>query len=353
MEYLKNWWSSIDRINIILILSLGFTGLILSFSIDENLSINRHSIFFLFSIFLLIALSDLDSKNIRRISLFLFIILLIIILLILFLDYEVKGAKRWFQIFNFTLQPSEIIKPISVILTAWCISKSIEDKKFYLPLLFVFFFLLISLILMQPDLGMTVLLSATFFCQLFVAGLSIFLVIVAFLFILGISIFSYFIFDHVQSRINSFLGGLGGTDTYQIDLSIQAFKNGGLLGKGPGQGILKEKIPDANTDFIFAVAGEELGFIFCLIIIFIILSIIIRSLLKVLQLEDPYKIIAISGLICSFGLQCSINIFSSLGLIPTKGMTLPFVSYGGSSMISISILFGFLLSLTNKKNEEL
>ena len=175
----------------------------------------------------------------------------------------------------------------------------------------------------------------------------------AFLFILGISIFSYFIFDHVQSRINSFLGGLGGTDTYQIDLSIQAFKNGGLLGKGPGQGILKEKIPDANTDFIFAVAGEELGFIFCLIIIFIILSIIIRSLLKVLQLEDPYKIIAISGLICSFGLQCLINIFSSLGLIPTKGMTLPFVSYGGSSMISIAILFGFLLSLTNKKNEEL
>jgi cell division protein FtsW len=238
-------------------------------------------------------------------------------------------------------------------LTAWCISKSIEDKKFYLPLLFVFFFLLLSLILMQPDLGMTVLLSATFFCQLFVAGLSIFLVIVAFLFILGISIFSYFIFDHVQSRINSFLGGLGGTDTYQIDLSIQAFKNGGLLGKGPGQGILKEKIPDANTDFIFAVAGEELGFIFCLIIIFIILSIIIRSLLKVLQLEDPYKIIAISGLICSFGLQCLINIFSSLGLIPTKGMTLPFVSYGGSSMISIAILFGFLLSLTNKKNEEL
>ena len=299
MEYLKNWWSSIDRINIILILSLGFTGLILSFSIDENLSINRHSIFFLFSVFLLIALSDLDSKNIRRISLFLFIILLIIILLILFLDYEVKGAKRWFQIFNFTLQPSEIIKPIFVILTAWCISKSIEDKKFYLPLLFVFFFLLLSLILMQPDLGMTVLLSATFFCQLFVAGLSIFLVIAAFIFILGISIFSYFIFDHVQSRINSFLGGLGGTDTYQIDLSIQAFKNGGLFGKGPGQGILKEKIPDANTDFIFAVAGEELGFIFCLIIIFIILSIIIRSLLKVLQLEDPYKIIAISGLILS------------------------------------------------------
>jgi len=353
IEYFKNWWVSIDRINIILILSLGITGVILSFSIDEYFSINRHSIFFIFSVLLLFIFSSLNNKNVRRISLFAFIILLLIIMLILFLDYEVKGAKRWFQIFNFTIQPSEIIKPIFVILTAWCISKSIEDKKFYLAILFLFFFFLLALILMQPDLGMSVLLSATFFCQLFVAGLSIFLIIVALLFIVGISIFSYFIFDHVQSRINSFLGGLGGTDTYQIDLSIKAFMNGGLFGKGPGQGILKEKIPDANTDFIFAVAGEELGFIFCLIMIFIILSIIIRSLLKVLKLEDPYKIIAISGLICSFGLQCLINIFSSLGLIPTKGMTLPFVSYGGSSMISIAILFGFILSLTNKKNEEL
>ena len=353
MNFLINWWNSNDRINIVLILSLGLTGLILSFSIDENFSMNKHTIFFTISIILLFFLSILDNKNIRRISLFSFIFLLFLMTLILLLDYEVKGAKRWFQIFNFTLQPSEVIKPIFVILTAWCISKSIEDKKFYLPLLFIFFFILLILILMQPDLGMTVLVSTTFFCQLFVAGLSIILVFIALIFILGISIFSYFIFDHVQSRINSFLGGLGGSDTYQIDLSLQAFKNGGLFGKGPGQGILKERIPDANTDFIFAVAGEELGFIFCLIIIIIILSIIVRTLLNVLKLDDPYKIIAISGLICSFGLQCLINIFSALGLIPTKGMTLPFVSYGGSSMISIAILFGFLLSLTNKKNDNI
>ena len=353
MKYFFNWWNSIDRVNVILILSLGFTGLILSFSVDEYFSVNRHTIFFIFSTFLLFILADLNNKNIRRISLLSFSILLLLMILIFFLDYEVKGAKRWIQIFNFTLQPSEIIKPIFIILTSWCICKSMEDKKFYLPVLFFFFFILLALILMQPDLGMTVLVSATFFCQLFIAGLSILLVIIALFFLLGISIFSYFVFDHVESRINSFLGGLGGSDTYQISLSLKAFMNGGLLGKGPGQGILKEKIPDANTDFIFAVAGEELGFIFCLIIIFIILSIIVRTLLNVLKLEDPYKIIAISGLICSIGLQSLINIFSSLGLIPTKGMTLPFVSYGGSSMISIAILFGFLLSLTNKKNENI
>ncbi len=353
MNYLINWWASVDRINFILILSLGFTGLILSFSIDENFSINRHTIFFIISLGMLFFLANLDNKNIRRLSLFGFIILFFLMIFVLLLDFEIKGAKRWIQIFNFTLQPSELIKPIFIILTAWCISKSIEDKKFYLTFLFIFFFLLLGLILMQPDLGMTVLVSATFFCQLFVAGLSIFLVLIAFIFILGISIFSYLIFDHVQHRINSFLGGLGGSDTYQIDLSLKAFQKGGLFGKGPGQGILKEKIPDANTDFIFAVAGEELGFIFCLIIIIIILSIIVRTLLQVLKVEDPYKIIAISGLISSFGLQCLINIFSSVGLIPTKGMTLPFVSYGGSSMISIALLFGFLLSLTNKKNENL
>ena len=353
MKYLRNWWSSVDRLNFILIISLGLTGLILSFSIDEFFSMNKHTIFFVLSLIFLFILSQFNNKNIRRVSLFAFMLLIILMIIIFFLDYEVKGAKRWIQILNFTLQPSEIIKPVFVILSAWCISKSIEDKKFYLPILFIFFFLLLILIIMQPDLGMTVLISSTFFCQLFVAGLSLFLVFLAFLFIVFISIFSYFIFDHVQSRINSFLGGISGSDTYQIDLSIKAFQNGGLLGKGPGQGILKERIPDANTDFIFAVAGEELGLIFCLVIILIILSIIVRTLINVLKVEDTYKIIAISGLICSFGLQCLINIFSSLGLIPTKGMTLPFVSYGGSSMISVSILFGFLLSLTNKKNENL
>jgi cell division protein FtsW len=175
------------------------------------------------------------------------------------------------------------------------------------------------------------------------------LVVYGLVLILSLSVLSYFFLDHVKNRIDSFLGN---ADTYQIDLSLMAFKSGGIFGKGPGQGDLKEKIPDANTDFIFAVAGEELGLIFCLIILIIILSIVIKTLLKVLKIINPYKIIAISGLTCSFGLQSLINILSSLGMIPTKGMTLPFVSYGGSSMLATSILFGFLLSLTNINNEE-
>ena len=350
MKNIQNWWTNIDKFNLIFILTLGCTGLILSLSTNESFFANRHFIFFTLSFIILIILSNFDDKNIKRLSLFGFIIFLILMIVIIFLDYEVKGAKRWIQIFNFTLQPSEIIKPMFVILTALCVSKSINGYKFYLTTLILSFLLVITLIIMQPDLGMSILISATFFCQLFIAGLSIYFVIIALFFIIIFSVFAYFVFDHVQSRINSFLGGVGGTDTHQIDLSLLAFKSGGIFGKGPGQGILKEKIPDANTDFIFAVAGEELGFIFCLIIIIIILLIIVRTLLNVLKNKNPYKIIAISGLICLFGLQSLINIFSSLGLIPTKGMTLPFVSYGGSSMISVALLFGFLLSLTNKKN---
>ena len=349
MKKIENWWQSVDRLNFIYILSLGVTGVILSFSVNEKFYlINRHSIFFIIGLLLLIFLSQLDDKNIRRISLFGFIFLILLIVLILLMDFEVKGAKRWIKIFKFTLQPSEIIKPFFVILSAWSISQTIIGKKYYLSISFLLFSILIGAILLQPDLGMTILISATFFCQLFVAGLPIYLVAVAFTFLITIGIGSFFIFDHVKERIFSFLGG---ADTYQIDLSIMAFKSGGIFGKGPGQGDLKEKIPDANTDFIFAVAGEELGLIFCLIILVIILSIIIKTLFNVLKIQDPYKMIAISGLICSFGLQSLINIFSSLGIIPTKGMTLPFVSYGGSSMIAISILFGFLLSLTNKNNE--
>ena len=351
MKIIENWWLSIDRLNFIFILALGITGVILSFSVNnENIYyINRHSIFFILGIIILVIFSKTEEKNIRRISLLNFLVLLIFLMVVLFLDNEIKGAKRWIKIFNFTLQPAEIIKPFFIILTAWCIAQTINGKKNYIFILFIFFIILIFLVLLQPDLGMTLLIATTFFCQLFVAGLSLFLVFISISILLIISISSYFIFDHVQRRISSFLDS--GSDTFQIDLSIQAFKSGNLFGKGPGQGILKEKIPDANTDFIFAVAGEELGLIFCLLIIFIILAIIIRTLINVLKIQEPYKMIAITGLICSFGLQSFINIFSSLGIIPTKGMTLPFVSYGGSSMISVSLLFGFLLSLTNKNND--
>jgi cell division protein FtsW len=347
---IKIFWNSIDRLNFILIFILGLLGVLLSFTVNQNLLfINRHTVFFILGMLIILFLSQQNNKNIRRIALFGFIILIILLLSLYFFEYEVKGSKRWLRIFSFSFQPSEVVKPFFIILTSWGISQSIKGKKYFLLVTFVSFLALILLVLLQPDLGMTILIASTFFCQLFIAGLPMMLVLYGLALILFLSVLSYFFLDHVKSRIDSFLGN---ADTYQIDLSLSAFKSGGIFGKGPGQGDLKEKIPDANTDFIFAVAGEELGLIFCLIILIIILSIVIKTLLKVLKVDNPYKIIAISGLICSFGLQSLINIFSALGMIPTKGMTLPFVSYGGSSMLATSILFGFLLSLTNINNEE-
>ena len=347
---IKIFWNSIDRLNFILIFILGLLGVLLSFTVNQNfIFINRHTVFFILGILIILFLSQQNNKNIRRIALFGFITLIILLLSLYFFEYEVKGSKRWLRILSFSFQPSEVVKPFFIILTSWGISQSIKGKKYFLLLTFVSFLALILLVLLQPDLGMTILIASTFFCQLFIAGLPMMLVLYGLALILSLSVISYFFLDHVKNRIDSFLGN---ADTYQIDLSLRAFKSGGIFGKGPGQGDLKEKIPDANTDFIFAVAGEELGLIFCLIILIIILSIVVKTLIKVLKVDNPYKIIAISGLICSFGLQSLINIFSALGMIPTKGMTLPFVSYGGSSMLATSILFGFLLSLTNINNEE-
>lgn len=347
---IKTFWNSIDRLNFILIFILGLLGVLLSFTVNQSfLFINRHTVFFILGMLIILFLSQQNNKNIRRIALFGFIILIILLLSLYFFEYEVKGSKRWLRILSFSFQPSEVVKPFFIILTSWGISQSVKGKKYFLLVTFVSFLTLILLVLLQPDLGMTILIASTFFCQLFIAGLPMMLVLYGLALILSLSVLSYFFLDHVKNRIDSFLGN---ADTYQIDLSLRAFKSGGIFGKGPGQGDLKEKIPDANTDFIFAVAGEELGLIFCLIILIIILSIVIKTLLKVLKIDNPYKIIAISGLICSFGLQSLINIFSALGMIPTKGMTLPFVSYGGSSILATSILFGFLLSLTNINNEE-
>jgi len=274
----------------------------------------------------------------------------IMLVTILLLEYEIKGSKRWLKIAGISIQPSEFIKPFFLILSAWFLSKGIEGRKTYLNILFLSFFILAGLIILQPDFGMTFLFAASFFCQLFIAGLSVFLVVIAFFMLMALSVTSYYVFDHVQKRIIAFFDP--SVDTYQVDLSLKAFQTGGFFGKGPGQGILKEKIPDANTDFIFAVAGEELGFIFCSLIVLLIFILVFRFLFQLLKYKEPYVIIAIVGLTCSYGLQSFINIFSALALIPTTGMTLPLISYGGSSMISSAILFGFLLSLTKKKNEK-
>ena len=260
---LKNWWREIDKINFILISTLLIVGIILSFSLNDSFLIfNKHLIFALIAFLIMIYISSLDSKILRRLSFFSIILFLVILIVILFIDYEIKGSKRWLKIFGFSLQPSEFIKPFYIIVSSWFIVQGINGRNSYLFLLVVSFIIITGLIILQPDFGMTFLIFLTFFCQLFIAGLSLYLVFLALFSILILSFTSYLIFDHVQKRVNSFIAP--SSDFDQINLSIRAFKSGGLFGKGPGQGTLKENLPDANTDFIFAVAGEELGFYFLL-----------------------------------------------------------------------------------------
>ena len=350
---IKNWWRNIDQFNFLVIIILLIIGIFLSFSINDSVFVQRHLLYVFFSIIIFIYLSFLQPKTIRRLALVGLLTSSFLMLVILLMNYEINGAKRWIKLWNLSLQPSEFLKPCFLVVSAWFLSKGIEGQKLALYIVFISFLFLAILLILQPDLGMTMLFAATFFCQLFIAGLSLTLIFVAIILFILLSIFSYFTFDHVSIRVDTWVKQFFDPDPYsQISISLNSFKSGGWFGKGPGQGELKEKLPEAHTDFIFAVAGEEFGFIVCSIIVLLFLIIIIRTLLKLLKIDNPYIIIAIVGLICSFGLQALINIFSSLDLIPTKGMTLPFISYGGSSMLSTAILVGFLLSLTKKRNNE-
>ena len=347
-----NWWKQIDKLIFFLSIILICIGIILSLTgiteirkFESTYFIKRHLIFAFVSIIIIVFISFQNNKLIRRVSIIGLSISLILMCLLFFIGYEINGSKRWFPVFGFTIQPSEFLKPFFVVASAWFLTKGLEGKRYGFTIVFFLFVFSSCLLFFQPDFGMTILFMLVFFGQLFVAGLSIIFVIGLVILLLAVAIFSYHAIENVKRRIDIFVDPSSG-DSYQIDLSLEAFKSGGLTGKGLGQGILKGKIPDAHTDFIFSVAGEELGYIFCSILIFIFLTIIIRSLLLILKKREVYSLILVVGLVSIFGLQALINISSAIGASPTKGMTLPLISYGGSSMISSSIIIGMLLGHT-------
>ena len=348
----SNWWKEVDQVIYISSIILILIGIILSLTgtteirkLDYTFFIRRQVVFAILSIFLITFLSFQNQKFIRRISALGLIASLLLMCLIFILGYEINGSKRWLPIYGFSIQPSEFLKPFFVVISAWFLTKKLEGRDIGLKIIFILFIFSSCLLILQPDFGMTMLFMAVFFAQLFIAGLSMMLVFVLLLILILVGLLSYYYIDNVRRRIDIFFDPSSG-DTYQIDQSIKAFKSGGIFGKGLGQGTLKEYIPDAHTDFIFSIAGEELGYIFCSLIIIIFLLIIIRGLLSVLKKRELYSLIVVVGLLSIFGLQAFINIASSIGASPTKGMTLPLISYGGSSMISSSILIGVLLSHT-------
>ena len=357
----STWWWTIDRWFLAAFLSLIGLGIVLSFAaspaVAERIGLDsfhfatRQIIFTVPALGVMLAVSFMDARQIRRMSLVVLCIMLLLMVAVLYVGVEVKGARRWVSLAGLSIQPSEFLKPAFVVICAWLFSEHKRQPE--IPgnvLAIILLGLVLSLLVAQPDLGQTMLVTGTWGVMFFMAGLSwLWIVALGGLGVGGIFA-AYSVFPHVAARIDKFLTGEG--DTFQVDMGREALINGGWFGVGPGEGTIKRVIPDSHADFVFAVAGEEFGLIMCFFIMAIFAFIVLRGLNKALKEHDDFTRYAIGGLVTGFGLQSMINMCVNLQLMPAKGMTLPFISYGGSSQIAIAISMGMVLALTRRKPEK-
>ena len=355
----SDWWWTVDRWTLLAVALLIATGTLLTLAaspaVAERLQLQsqhfvlRQAVFLPLAIAVIFIVSLMSPRGVRRISVVGFAISLLLVLATLFLGPEIKGASRWLQFASLSIQPSEFIKPCFAVVAAWLLSE--QRRREGMPgglICCALFALVAGLLVMQPDFGMTAVVVVVWFGQCFIAGLSMAWIIVLAGLGLTAAILAYATIPHVASRIDRFLDPASG-DSYQIDRAMDAFGQGGLLGRGPGEGMIKRVLPDAHTDFVFSVAGEEFGLIACLIIIALFGFITLRGFARLLREEDLFVLLAAAGLLTQFGLQAVINIGVNVNLLPTKGMTLPFISYGGSSMLALALAMGMVLSLTRRR----
>lgn len=302
------------------------------------------------ALFLMVAGSMLSPIQIRKLCLLLFIGAMGLLIATPFIGFEIKGAKRWVQIMGVSIQISELIKPCFCVIASWLMTKQFHNKNFR-GILYSFILMLIILffLLMQPDLGMSMVIVATWIVQVFLGGLPVMLAAGIAGAVPVLLFLAYLLFPHVAHRFQMFLNG---EQNYQVLKAMEAVKNGGFLGQGAGEGIVKNYVPDAHADFIFAVAGEEFGLVLCLIIIGLFVSLVWVIAERLKENKSYFSILAISGLLTQFSVQSMINMASVLGLIPTKGMTLPLISYGGSSLIALGFSCSIILGLLKKHFEQ-
>jgi cell division protein FtsW len=356
-----NWWWTVDRWFLAAFLSLMGLGIVLSFAaspaVAERIGLDsfhfatRQIIFTLPALGALLFVSFLDARQIRRVSIVLLVIMLILMVVVLYIGVEVKGARRWVSLAGLSIQPSEFLKPAFVVICAWLFAEharqpDIPGNLFAMILLG----LVLALLVAQPDLGQTMLVLGTWGAMFFMAGMSWFWIAAFGAVGIGGAFAAYTIFPHVAGRIDRFLTGEG--DTFQVDMGREAFLHGSWWGVGPGEGTVKKIIPDSHADFVFSVAGEEFGIVLCLVIMLLFAFIVIRGLSIALKEKDDFTRYAVAGLVIVFGLQSIINMAVNLQLMPAKGMTLPFISYGGSSQIAVALSMGMVLALTRKRPEK-
>ena len=297
----------------------------------------------------LVATSFLSPREIRKAALLVFVVSLVLVAATPYFGAEIKGARRWLVILGVNIQPSEFLKPAFVILIAWLFGES--GKRPDMPANTVALALLVmvvSLLVLQPDFGQTMLIALVWGALFYMAGMR-------FIWVLGLGatasaglLVAFYTVPHVAQRINRFLDPASG-DTFNIDIATELFVRGGWFGRGPGEGTIKRILPEGHTDFVFAVAGEEFGVVLCLILVALFAFIVIRALVRAMRNEDAFIRFAAAGLAILFGLQSTINMAVNLHLMPAKGMTLPFISYGGSSLISLAYGMGMLIALTRER----
>ena len=363
-SFISYWFRTVDLFNLSMIIFLITLGILFVTSASPSIAfkkelgelyfIKKQSIFIILAVITLLVFSLFSIKGIINISFIGGGISLALILLTLTQNHVNNGAARWIEISGFSLQPSEFLKPFIIVIFSYFlvnfetfIYRKIRLRGNIIALMILFITCL--LLSLQPNFSMLTIIFLVFASQYFIAGVNIRWAFFTFLNILIFSLIAYFSMGHVKSRINNFL--FGDKPEYQVEKSIKAYQAGGYFGKGPGKGTVKKYIPDAHTDFIFPVIAEEYGIITCFIVIMIIYSIFFRGLYRISGCQNRFELVACSGLLVLFILQSLINISVSIKIIPTTGVTLPLISYGGSSLISICMALGMMLAFTKKQFE--
>jgi cell division protein FtsW len=350
---LARWWFTVDKLLLTAVLLLMAAGVIVTLAasppVADRLGLDpfhffeRQLAYLVPATLVLILTSFLDERSARWVSLGILAAGTALMALAMVIGPEVKGAHRWIDIGPVTLQPSEFVKPAFVVITAWLLAEKARRPDMPGVLLASSLFaVIVGLLMAQPDFGQAALICLVFAVMLLTYGISWIMAFgLAALGATGVAA-AYHAFPHVASRIDRFLSPDKG-DTFQIDTATQAFNNGGLFGTGPGGGTAKQVLPDAHSDFIFSVLGEEFGFFAGIVLIGLFCFIVMRVLFRALAERDSFSALALAGLVSIFGLQAVINMAVNLSLIPAKGMTLPFISYGGSSLLSMAFSMGLML----------
>lgn len=356
---LSEWWWTVDKLLLAAIMALILAGVILSLAasppvatrigLDPFHFFNRHVLFLVPSIIVMIGTSFLSPKHVRRSALIVLTISMALIVATLLFGPEVKGARRWITIIGINIQASEAAKPAFVVVVSWLFAESTRRPEMpATSMALVLLGMLVTLLVLEPDFGQTMLMLTVWGALFFIAGMRMVWVF-GLAGVSAVGLFTaYLTVPHVAARIQRFMNPASG-DTFQVDLAADSFMQGGWFGQGPGEGTVKRLLPDSHTDFVFAVGAEEFGIVLCLALLALFAFIVLRSLSRAYASEDLFTRFAASGLAIMFGTQACINMAVNLHLMPAKGMTLPFISYGGSSMVSLAYGIGMLLALTRQR----